>query len=361
MAQTKQKYQIIQKVSADDTLLLYPETESEIVIYDNKLSRLTATNMKDAIDEIVDKINNFKGGVTGIKGEAETSYRSGNVNLTATDIGAEDLGAVDKHNLSVVAHEDIRASVEEAKTKADTAYAIAEGRAKAVTFATADAMKKALAKASKNEYKIGDNIFILEENTPDYWISAVLDSNNGEFGFFEVCNLETQKVDLSGYQPKVDATLNTTSKSITGALNEIKEKNDVMLINIDVNSTNISNIVDGTTKVAKSSIADTAKASNTATTWANSRNIGVKINSGVKSNGTTITANAEQSIDGSADKVIEVTLGDSGIATGTYSAVQVNSKGIAVAGGQMIEIGITGQEMPSATLALGGLFFKAIG
>ena len=65
-------------------------------------------------------------------------------------------------------------------------------------------------------------------------------------------------------------------------------------------------------------------------------------------------------MDGSANKTVSVTLGDSGVAAGTYSAVQVNAKGIAVAGGQMIEIGTSGQTAPSATLATGGLFFKVV-
>lgn len=72
------------------------------------------------------------------------------------------------------------------------------------------------------------------------------------------------------------------------------------------------------------------------------------------------TPSASQSIDGSANKTISVTLGDSGVTAGTYSAVQVNAKGIAVAGGQMIEIGGASQTEPSATLATGGLFFKQI-
>ena len=48
------------------------------------------------------------------------------------------------------------------------------------------------------------------------------------------------------------------------------------------------------------------------------------------------------------------------VAAGTYSAVQVNAKGVAVAGGQMIEIGTSGQTTPSASLATGGLFFKVV-
>ena len=95
--------------------------------------------------------------------------------------------------------------------------------------------------------------------------------------------------------------------------------------------------------------------------WSTGRTIGVTINSGIKKDGSTaISGSGSQSVDGSADKTIAVTLGDSGVAAGTYSAVQVNAKGVAVAGGQMIEIGTSGQTTPSASLATGGLFFKVV-
>jgi phage-related tail fiber protein len=126
----------------------------------------------------------------------------------------------------------------------------------------------------------------------------------------------------------------------------------------------VSKIIDGTTKAAKAVQADSATNATTADSaakWATARTLGVSVNSGVKSDGSTaISANGSQSVDGTANKTIAVTLGDSGVAAGTYSAVQVNTKGIAVAGGQMVEIGTSGQVTPSASLATGGLFFKMI-
>lgn len=51
-------------------------------------------------------------------------------------------------------------------------------------------------------------------------------------------------------------------------------------------------------------------------------------------------------------------LPNSGVTAGVYSAVQVNAKGVVTAGNQMIEWGVAGQKTPSATLAIGGLFFE---
>ena len=129
----------------------------------------------------------------------------------------------------------------------------------------------------------------------------------------------------------------------------------------------IANIKNGTTKVGAATKADKATSADTATSatsagkWTTARTLGVSVNSGVKKDGSTaISGSGSQSVDGSADKTIAVTLGDSGVAAGTYSAVQVNAKGVAVAGGQMIEIGTSGQTTPSASLATGGLFFKVV-
>lgn len=51
---------------------------------------------------------------------------------------------------------------------------------------------------------------------------------------------------------------------------------------------------------------------------------------------------------------------DSGITAGVYSAVQVNGKGIAVAGGQIVEFGSEVNADPSSSLAVGGLFFRLL-
>ena len=366
MAQTTSKFQIIQKVSESDTLVLHPETDATIVKYDNTASGLSATNVKAAIDEVNEQIGSITSGgvVTGVKGSAESTYRKGQVNLTAANVGAETAGAVSTHNSSSTAHSDIRTLITNAQNKANSAYSLAEGRAKAVAFDTEDAMKTALKSAEKTDYKVGDNLFIKATNVPDYWVSAVLDNNSGTYGYFEVTVLESQKVDLTAYQTKTDSTLATTSKTVVGAIAEVKSTADSAKSSASTNASNITKIIDGTTTVAKATSATSANTATTATSagkWSTARTIGVSVNSGTKKDGSSaISGSGTQSVDGSTNKTISVTLGDSGVTAGTYSAVQVNSKGIAVAGGQMFEVGTSGQTTPSATLATGGLFFKVI-
>ena len=94
MATTTQKYQIIQKVSAEDNILIHPETDAGIVKYDNTASQLNATDVKSALDELKENLDAVTGGgtVTGVKGEAEETYRTGQVTLTKANLG---LGNVD--------------------------------------------------------------------------------------------------------------------------------------------------------------------------------------------------------------------------------------------------------------------------
>ena len=53
-------------------------------------------------------------------------------------------------------------------------------------------------------------------------------------------------------------------------------------------------------------------------------------------------------------------LTNTGVAAGTYSVVSVNAKGRVTAGAQLIEVGSDNQATPSASLAIGGIFFKKI-
>lgn len=375
MAQTKNKYQIIQKTSADDSVILHPETDASIVEYDNSQSKMQATTVQGAIDEIVGG-----GVVTGIKGNKESEYRTGKVNLTPANIGAEEEGKVDEHNSSNSAHSDIRTAVSKAQSKADSAYALAEGRSKAVSFTNISAFVTAFNVDSKDKYKIGDQVYLQTLGVPDLWVFSVENTSNAytytsdsafvekikadgfvQVGYFKVSMLEGEKVDLSGYQTKNDNSLNTTAKTVVGAINEVKQTADSGLSKANANATEITKIKDGTTKVPSAKNADTATSATSAGKWTTGRKITVTVGSGTKANGSTmISGSGNQTVDGSADKSIAVNLGDSGVSAGTYSAVQVNAKGIAVAGGQIIEIGTSGQTTPSSALATGGLFFKLI-
>lgn len=105
-------------------------------------------------------------------------------------------------------------------------------------------------------------------------------------------------------------------------------------------------------------LADTIK-------YAGSETAGGVANSAKKwKDGITITASGDVSgsvsFDGSTSKTIDLTLGNSGVVAGSYSAVTVNAKGLVTNGNQLIEWGTSGQTTPSDTLAKGGIFLKEV-
>lgn len=108
----------------------------------------------------------------------------------------------------------------------------------------------------------------------------------------------------------------------------------------NTNSTNITNITNGTTKVGKSTTSDNFSSAKKIT-----------INGDVSGSVET---------DFSSNPSINLALSNSGVTAGTYSAVQVDYKGRVTSGGQSLEVGTSGQTTPSASLVVGGLFFKEI-
>lgn len=177
----------------------------------------------------------------------------------------------------------VKSSATRAYNLANDAKVIAEGRAKAVSFDTVAAMTAALKAASKSDYKIGDNLFIKATDVPDYWVSGVLDTNTGTYGYFTVSPLETQKVDLTEYAKTADITTSGTIKAkyagtadyakgyteITGAPSDVTlgEKFKTIKSEYDGVNSEITKIKDGTTTVPKAALAVSATTAITAVNY----------------------------------------------------------------------------------------------
>lgn len=83
VTETIKKGKIKRKVSSSAVEILHPETEASLVSYSKTIGGTAVTDVAGALDKIVSGI-----GVTGVKGNAESTYRTGNVNLTPANIGA---------------------------------------------------------------------------------------------------------------------------------------------------------------------------------------------------------------------------------------------------------------------------------
>jgi hypothetical protein len=447
----KKKTQVTQLVNTADGLKLqqyYPETTAEVTNI-KAIDGVTGTNVQQALESIQSNINDITGGgtvtnVNGVKGAVKIAEGTNigvtvsgqnitistpaeenvinevqlngtkitpagkkvNVQVTKATVGLSNVNNVAITQTQVDLIGTNTENITKAQTKADQAYALAEGRSSAYSFATYSAMVTALKTAPKNQYRIGDSLYIKEEGVLDYWVSDILSTNTGTYGYYELLPLEG-KVVLTDYQTKnlvtpinVSRTTKTTVESALQAINALAGTNKTYIQNLDdvlgMVQENVTKILFGETEVPNATeaikatdvdlavtvTADTtngdkvsigagngkkaefnvvnAKKSATSDKLTTARKITVNVNSGKKSNNTTdILGTGNATFDGSADKSISVELGASGVTAGAYSAVQVNAKGIVTGGGNIVEFD-TGTGHPSTNLAVGGLFFKII-
>lgn len=132
------------------------------------------------------------------------------------------------HNTDENAHEDIRSVADEALT-------IAKGKSQARTFETFEDMETFLSDPeNKGKLNVGDNLYIKELDTPDYWISAVLETVDPVSGYYyAISQLEAEKPDITNMATTDTAQTISGDKNFTGSL----QKNGVdVATTTDVNN-----------------------------------------------------------------------------------------------------------------------------
>ena len=155
------------------------------------------------------------------------------------------------------------------------------------------------------------------------------------------------------YQTKTDNTLGTTSKTVVGAINEVKGTADSALSKANANATEISNLKNGTTKAKKAETAD--KVENKLTVGNGTTS--VQFDGSAAKNVTLGTSDFSVS---ETSGTLSVGLSNTGVAVGQYSAVNVDAKGRVTAGGLSQEFGTAGQTTPSANLMVNGTFWELV-
>ena len=141
-------------------------------------------------------------------------------------------------------------------------------------------------------------------------------------------------IDLSAYitSSQLTTQLNSLHTTITAEINAAKSGLETSISEIE---TDITNITNGTTKVGKSATADKLATARTFTLAGD------------------VTGSA--SFDGSANVSFSATIKNSGVSAGTYSAVNVNAKGIVTAGQQAIVFADSLEDSSLNSLVIGGL------
>lgn len=391
------KYVIQQKQASGEPLTLHPETDADIVKV--AANGIQATDVQSALEELNNNIVGITGGgvVTGVKGEAETAYRLGQVNITKANIG---LGKVDNTS---DANKPISTATQTALDLKADLTAISNFITKSVNDLTYYYNKTEI---DGKITTINNNIsaipkFAIEvvENLPASNISpttiyikktSTTESGNLYTEYIYVNDvweeLGTQTLDLSGY---------TTTEALNAALAKYTKTENLATIATS------GKLADAAQDATHRVVTDTEKntwnnklGANNIDTYPNQNAGGHQVvsssgmwnvlwedNNGIVpmiKDGTTVAGKAKQletarkislsgdatgetTFDGTANKEIAVTLAASGVTAGTYSAVSVNAKGLVTDGAQLIEVGDkTGTNTPTTNLVIGGIFFKEI-
>ena len=394
------KYQITQLQNDDSLLVLHPETDADIVSVTTGSGAYggQATNVQDALEEVYTLAQT--GGVTGVKGDSESSYRTGDVNITKANIGLGNVtndkqvkGVASGTNAgeivqwgsdgytiqssghyfdpytapSASSNDDQIPSSKQVWTLVSSLPTPMQFKGTLGTGGTITTLPAAASSNNGYVYKV------ITAGTYASQSAAVGDTfiSNGSSWILIPSgddvedtwrNIKVNGTELLGNGISSGAVnfKNGSNVTITGSGNDVTIASAHPTITTDTDTSDSSTLSASGTFTAITSVT---RDTNGHVTKVNTKTYTLpadsdthnshKVISGKKADGSTDIQSASASDS-------NITLGDSGITAGTYSAIQVNAKGIAVGGGQMIEVGATSQTTPSSSLAVGGLFFKEV-
>lgn len=406
MAITTKKYKWTQYLGGNDLLLIHPETEAELVLYDDSQTNLRPSTVTDSvitvqsaieyIQSAIDAINNtIQGGagiVTGIKGSSESDYRTGNVILTKANIG---LGNVDNTS---DANKPISTATQTAlNSKADktelsnyiptSQKGVANGVASLGTDGKVPSSQlpsyvdDVLEYANKTSFpttgETGKIYVDMATNLTYRWSgtayteispslalgetsSTAFPGNRGKTLETKVSQLETNYGTLDG---DVDDLQNAFDSFKTRNIVATDEHPDDPSKQVDVFARADEANNSQTTVKLKNKITFSLSGDATGTSAQTDLSGNVSIPATIGNLKVTEGKLAADSVTRAKIKdgeVVSSKLANSGVTAGTYSAVKVNAKGLVTEGGQFIEIGTAGQTTPSENLVVGGLFLMEI-
>lgn len=384
----KKKYQITQLQQDNSLLILHPETDADIVAVEKGTGKYQgdATNVQDALEEVYDLAST--GGVTGVKGNAESTYRTGNVNLTPANIGAE---AAFTDGSATIASES-NGIVTLKSGVAQNGGAIANTSGSDITLGAA--AKKGVATSVGSSSTDDDlatakavNDAINGLPTPMQFKGSV-----GSGGTIEWSALPSAASSNEGYTYKVITQHTTTPVCEVGDTIISNGSSWVVIPSGDEPSGTVTSVA------AQGASGSHLSVSGSPITSSGTLEISIDsgysipsdtkqgqwdgkydkpsggipdtdLSSGVQASlGKADTAlQTHQTITASGDATgtsnngaLALTLANSGVTAGTYSVVSVDAKGRVTNGAQLIEVGTSGQTTPSNSLAVGGIFFKEL-
>lgn len=303
---TRKNFQIYQKIGEDEYLLIHPETSADnVVVADSEIEGRTVL---DVIVSLSGEIDGIKGGdvVTSIRGESEPEGRKGDVVISKGNLG---LGNLTND-----------AQVKRTEMGARGGVATLDGTGK-----------------------------VPVAQLPSY-VDDIVDGWYYEGKFYSD---ETHEDEIPPEKGKIYVDQASGSSYRWSGSVFVLVSNPISI------GTEAGDAYDGAAGAKNASDIEAIKNGTEHAGRAKESDVAEKLKSAVsfKMSGDI---SGEVSFDGSKDVEIQTSLRNSGVEEGSYSAVRVNSKGIVTEGAQVIEVGKEGQEAPSGSLAVGGLFFMVI-
>ena len=304
-------------------------------------------------------------------------------------------------------------AVKNVSDKADQAISIANGQSHAYVFADVAGLRSGTLsnKQSISGYKVGDSIYIIATAVSDFWISAVAstgtaslaeDIRNAKKGDTVVVKWGSSYVSLTAFERKRDLNGYVTTSELNGRLTAYSTTEQIKLKYVpysgatdDVNlGDHILSVSDGAqinptfTEISKGKVTLSGKTlvgaaavgravditvkgitvgnttydypSTTSSPLATEKfvtdkgyqtagQVGTLINAG------TVTLKGDVKGSGKVNGEIATTLSTTGITAGTYSALTVDEKGRATAGGQQIVFASKITDASLNNLVVGGV------
>lgn len=116
--------------------------------------------------------------------------------------------------------------IEQNRRDIEKVEAIAKGRNQARVFKTPADMEDWLKDANNQGVaKVGDNLYIEALEVPDWWVAKVLTAPNASGYYYEVAQLEVQKVDLTNIEADIES-LEDRATNLEEEVAEVKAKRD---------------------------------------------------------------------------------------------------------------------------------------
>lgn len=307
------------------------------------LDKPISTKQQAALDTKVDK-------TTTINGHA----LSGNVTVTKSDVGLGNVtndAQVKRSEMGVASGVATLDTTGKVPTSQLPSYVddVLEYTSKSAFPATGETGKIYVDTATNITYRWGGTAYTeisaslgLGENS-----STAYAGDKGKANADAISALQTRVGNVEDKNGKQDTAIQTAQGAAEAAQTTATQAKNAASANAEA----INKIVNGPTTVKNAESATTATKLGAKKTFSLTGNVTGSYESDLSGNVSIATTIADGA-------VTTAKLSTTGITAGTYTALTVDNKGRATAGGTAIEFGTSGQSEPSANLMVNGLFFE---